>query len=207
MKPPKTKGTREPIKEGAQIAICSMIAEIGTQVVPKYKCPGEFEEKYQVRISFDFPKDRIEFTDDNDQTTSKPKRKTPFAFNFSYHKKSKLGIMLNTWTGSLPNNDFDLLEMLGKPAIVTIGHKDGGEGKVYDEIVSVTQLIDGMEVPTAENAPIGYAMSRDFKNIPDGLPDFIVEEIQKSKEWEMMADATAKIENVAGTTMDDDCPF
>ena len=216
--PPKQSVSRKPIKAGVNLAVCTAIIEIGTQVVPKYQCPGEVDEKYQVMLTFDFPKDRIDI-EENGKMVSRPKRKTPFPYTFSYHKKSKLGGMLTTWIGSTPKNDFDLFQMLGKPAMITIGHDHGDEGQLYDNIVAVTQLMDGMDAPKAECDLVRYSMSENGRNIPDGVPDWIAAKIKESKEWGMLSDAASKMDTQtrqddpiiepepSGYGVDDDIPF
>ena len=209
MKPPKPKSTREPLSAKVHLAVCTAVIEIGTQEKPKFKCPGETEWKPQVILSFDFPGERYEMEVDGEMK-SFPKNKTPFACTFSYHKKSKLGMLLQTWIGYLPDYDYDLFEVLGKPAMVTIGHSPGKEGAVYDDIVAVTQLIDGIAPPKAERDVLRYSLQEDGKNIPSCMPEWIVEKIHKAKEWssiEKVAELAENQTNVAGTLADDDIPF
>ena len=186
MIPPKQKSDRELIPAGPQIAICSMIVDLGKQEVQKYMCPGQFDHKYKVSISWDFPKHRIQIEKEDGTKLDLPRRKSN-TYTFSYGKKSNLGKMLKSWTGSLPASDFDLSEMLGKPALVTIAHEKGKDGEtVYDNISAVTPMMDGMEAPVAENPLVSYEIHRDKMDIPDGVPNWLIEKIQSSVDWQIL---------------------
>ena len=198
MKPPKATGTREPIPAGSHLAVCTMIAEVGTHSVTN---SYGTKDKYQVVLSFDFPDQRIDIEKDG-VTKNLPRRKSK-KVTFSYHEKSTLGIWLSGWNGERPNRDFDLSSMLGKNAMITIIHSDW-EGTTYDNIQTISALPARMEGAKAENDLVSFSFAENGVIIPTNVPEWVAEEIKKSKEWAMVKNAGEKLN---GTAVDEDIPF
>ena len=206
--PPKPKITRELLPAKTHLGVLVMVAEIGT-VETEWK--GEKKYPYKVLLSFDFPKQRMDYEKDG-VTKNVPRRKTS-RVTFSYHEKSTLGQWLKNWIGEAPSNDFDLFSLLGTSAMITISHDAGKDGTVWDNISNVTQLIDGIEPIAAECDLMRYSFIEHKMDIPDNIPDWVVEKIQESPEWEKLARYSGKQEpdptepdDLSGLE-DDDIPF
>ena len=177
LKPPKPKRTL--IEAGSHLAVCTMIADIGSH---ESEFQGRTKVNYEVVMMFEFPDLRNEIEKDG-KKISYPKRKTE-KYTFSYHEKSNLGKIMKSWLGRLPDADFDLFEMLGKNAMVTIIHEESKSGTSYDKIATITQLPARISPAEPEGKLIRYSMQEDKQDFPEHLPDWIKNEVMSSKEWE-----------------------
>lgn len=178
-KPPKPKRTL--IESGTHLAVCTMIAEVGTHT-KTYK--GQDKDNYQVAITFEFPDLRVQGEKDGKKFDF-PQRKS-CVYTFSYHEKSNLGGIMTSWVGKKITNDFDLFEMLGKNAMITITHDTGSNDVIYDNISAVTQLPARITPVKAEGELIRYSFQENLKNVPEKMPKWILELIQSSPEWKFL---------------------
>lgn len=169
------KSQRELIPEGIQQAICYGVVDMGTQ-------DGGFGPKPEMRIFWEFPAIRM-LKDKDGNDIDKP-RVINQSYNPSLHPKSNLGMHLTSWRGKSFTEDdvknFDFFSVIGLSCQLTIIHKKAASGSMYDKIISVV----GPAVPKdTENPHMRYAIEEHGKNIPEGLYDFLKDDIKKSPEY------------------------
>jgi len=180
----RTEKKREykPVPEGAHVARCYRLVDIGLQDNP-------FDDKIHNKIilGFEFPKILME--------DGKPMTADYFPhLTLSFSELSNLHDILLSWVGNkvMMSERFDLLDLLGKPATVTVAHKSNKKDptRVYGNIVSVTGLIDGVDCPPLMNDIQKFALS-EF-NAPethdqsqkefDALPEWIQKKVNFNRE-------------------------
>lgn len=119
---PKTKFEVAP--EGTHNAICVRFVDMGTQ---KQTFKGEEKESRICRIYFDLV----------DEKTATGNNMCVFQkYTYSPSANGNLMKMLKGWL-KIKSPDFDMDEVLGKPALVTITHSESGE---YANITAVVDV-------------------------------------------------------------------
>jgi hypothetical protein len=149
----KASQSREytPISEGTHIVIFSGIVDLGPQLPP----PGPFPKPptHQLCLIHEFPNERIDV-----DGVSKPARKYTI-LTASMNSKAQLRKWIESLVGKLNDElaeQFNVFDLVGRACLATIQHKEGKNGKVFDNIVSVSPLMKGMEPPKMESDPIIY---------------------------------------------------
>lgn len=153
---------------GSYAAVCTQIIGVGLQ-------PSDFGYKERIKLRFEVPSERTEWELDG------VKHEGPMiiwgTYTASLSKKANLRKDLEAWRGRefTPEElaGFDLDKILGKPCLISVVHKDAGNGKVYANISSIGQLPKGMPAPKAE----GDLLSFDIRNHTDAqfnaLPEWL----------------------------------
>ena len=77
---------------------------------------------------------------------------------------------------------FDISVVLGKPCILNVIHKTGGDGKVRARIDSVGPLMKGLPVPALEGEMILYDGDQESSPVWDKLRPWMHEAIKRQKE-------------------------
>jgi hypothetical protein len=141
----KGGGQRQLPPAGTHIARCFSIIDIGTQ---NDSFQGKPKVARKVRIGFELPNEQAVFAEE--------RGKKPFTiskeFTLSLHEKAGLRKTLEAWRGRAftPQelDKFDLANLLGAPAMVTIGHerRKDGDGS-FAKLLAVTSLPKGMPAP------------------------------------------------------------
>lgn len=134
----------EPIENGTHVATCVQMIHIGT-------LEDEFDGKPviadKVRITFELPNELVKFKDDEPELP----RFISKEFTLSMNEKSSLRKFLNSWRGVPFSEDeakkFDITKLLGLPVMLSITTKTSKTGKSYNDILSASALIKGMEKP------------------------------------------------------------
>lgn len=120
-------------------------------------------------------------------------------YTLSFHEMSSLRQLAETLRGEkyLPNADIDYLKMLGSAdgkippvcALVTIKHKDRGEGKRKVAQISNIGPVPKARRPaifTPQRKPISWELGGDLKTLPDWLPFYfghpLADEISQCEE-------------------------
>lgn len=126
----------------------------------------------------------------------------------SLSEKANLRKDLESWRGQ-PFEvkellGFDLMNVLGKPCILSIVHNEDGKAKV----ASVAKVMKGMECPPAVNSPDAFWIDEwdqaKFDSFSDGIKKLILES-DECKANGKPAPSVAKRE--AQSDLDDDIPF
>ena len=162
--------TFEQIPPGTHFGVCTGIFDLGTSHDGLYN-----KDVRRVLIVWEIP--------DHEG-------KTLAAFySFSLNNGSKLREHLDSWRGPLSPEEakkLDLFSMLDEPAALTVIHKPNREGELRARVESVGPLPDGIEPPRRRGPLLSFSFMDDDPEVPEETPDWIVNLIQKSDEWEAL---------------------
>ncbi|MDD5328284.1 MAG: hypothetical protein PHY02_10820 [Phycisphaerae bacterium] len=169
-------------------AICYLLIDIGTQHSELYD-----KDIPQVIIGWEIPELRIDVEREGQQVNLP--RVISKTYTNSLHEKSTLTTHLVSWRGREFTKEeydaFDLRNILGKNCLLTVTNALSSKGKTVAKIASVSKLVKGMTlIAKPENPVISFDMNEDgVTNIPEGLPDWIKEQIKKSIEYQAVQHA------------------
>ena len=130
-----------PVPAGTHLGICTTLVRLGKQP------DSRFEPKDKVYIRWELPEQTITWRDKNGGDHSGPMTlgKT---YTESLAPKSNLRAHLETWRGrgftDEELNGFDLTDILGKPCMLGVVHREGGE-RVYADVKTVSQAPAGVD--------------------------------------------------------------
>ena len=188
-------GGYELIPAGDHKGVLYMYAEV-VHHMESYKDEPE-RKVWPIFFFWEFP----ELRTDDDRPMSMMKR-----YNFSMHEKSSLRADLQFWRGKKYKEeelkDFDLDNLLGRPAIITVEHyakQDGSEGA---KITSLEKPEDGLDVVPTHNKTQSFVLreylkewqtddngnslsdtgSKEMCDILEDLPEFVANLIDTSME-------------------------
>jgi hypothetical protein len=197
---------RELIPVGTYLARCYSIIHYGSIKSKKFKSE-EFEYKDQLEFTFEIP----ELTKVFNQDRGPQPLVKGLKFNFSMSKyKDRNGVLkvaklretVETWLKRPLDEEeataFDLKYFLGQPCVITIIHKPASNGKVYDDIGSISPMMNGMVCPDLINKLIDFDMNpNDFDQMTfDSLHNWQKTIIESSQEYQQMlrGDGSADME-------------
>jgi hypothetical protein len=189
-------GDFQPAPSGTFAAHCIRLIDLGTH-------HGEYQGKptarNQVFIEFELP---TELMDDG-----RPYTVGRF-FTNSLSEKSNLRPLLESWRGKAFTIEelmkFDLENILGAPALITIVH-ESKDGKTKAKIAGVAKLPKGFECPPKTVKPQAFWIEEWNSEIFDGLSDFFQDMIKKSDEYKERM--TPQTPGTHPDPLDDDIPF
>lgn len=189
----QSNGDFKPIDVGVHRAVSYLMIDLGLQG------GGKFEPAYKLALGFQLPDN---LSDKGDPLTIVQ------TYTCSMNKKANLRKLIESWFGkAFPTeeaaNEFDLKNLLGRPAFVNVTHTERG-GKVYANISTITSIPASVEKPVLRGEPIFYSESMDpaerskaYARLPEWL---------RKKVDDQLRPPTAAAE--AGSTVeDDDIPF
>lgn len=119
--------------------------------------------------------------------------------------KARLRKFLKSWIGADPGGDFDVDDMLGKPALLNLVHSKSEDGEyTYVNIGSIMPLPKSMVPLTPENETFTFD-PRDWSQINfEKLSENMREKIRTSLEYRKKFDPTpADLEHMGGTGSQD----
>lgn len=168
----------EPIPAGLHQAVCTGVYDLGTQYNEKFK-----KNIRKCLISWEFPEERIKI--EKDEKTIDVPRELSKQYTLTLSAKSGLLTDLVSWRGRpfTPEElkGFNLHQLLGVNALIQVIHTEK-DGRTYANIKSITPLYKNMVKKEAEN-PLNFFSFNDNNSIPETTPQWIVEIIKKSVEW------------------------
>lgn len=201
----KGGGERQLPPAGTHLARCYSIIDIGTQ---HDTFQGKPKTARKVRISFELPNEQAVFAEE--------RGKEPFTiskeFTLSLHEKAGLRKTLEAWRGraftATELDKFDLANLIGAPAMITINHEKRKDGDgMFAKLIAVATLMKGQQMPPAILDPIEYSVHMGRNEIFEALPDWLKEKIAKCAEWTKPAPAEVGPTPGADTPEEDDVPF
>jgi hypothetical protein len=197
-------GDFKSLPPGTHLAICNLIADLGMQPgSAMYPTP-----KHQVFIRFEVPAERVQYEKDGKKLDG------PIVigqtFTASMNEKANLRKQLESWLGKAFTDDeaesFDVSTILGKPAMLSVIENRKGD-KTYTNIVSISGIPKGVQVPRAENDLLYFAADDTacFAKLPEWLQKKINGQIKEEREPEYQRGVSNDFEGQGIT--DDDIPF
>jgi hypothetical protein len=206
------EGSFTPVPPGMHLARCYRIVDLGTQ---KSEWQGDVKHLHKVMLQFE-----VHGEDESGKplVTSKGEPMTISKnYTLSLGEKAALRKDLQTWRGrdftAEELRGFELKNILGAWAMLSVAKSAGSNGKEYTNIMSVNPVMAAVKkagLPEGFNK-IGlfYIDSPDMEMF-DTFSKNLKEKIQSSPEWQSRATYDAKHKPNSGSGFDDladDIPF
>jgi len=191
MKAPKPKSNAPKIlvPAGTHLGVLYSIIDLGTQIT---EFNGEKKPKRRIRLTWELPKKRAEF-----DGRSKPlvvSREMGFSMFSSASLRKVTEAIIGKSLSDQEANDFDVSKLVAGGCLVSIAHTKGQDGNTYAGISSIAPLMDGMEVPDAENPVVVFSLDDDAKTVEKAFacfPSWLQEKISKSPEGAALSSSSA----------------
>ncbi|KAA5547010.1 hypothetical protein FYK55_00910 [Roseiconus nitratireducens] len=191
MKMPKPDGgDYEPCPAGNQLAVCARLIDLGTQSTTY---AGKPKRQRKLYIEFQVPGERT--ADDQ-----------PFVvgnrYTFSSSERATLRQHLESWRGRRFTNeeieDFDLRNILNKPACLSIVHNERG-GNLYADIAHFSGIPKGTSGPALEGPTTYLSLDpEDFDpEVFEALSDRLKETIAASPEYQALTSGATTSQSAA----------
>lgn len=162
------------LEAGSYPARCFAVIDLGLQ---KSSYNGQEQEKDQIMLMFEIPDELIEIDEEI------MPRRLWLVYTKSIHEKSNLRRDLIAWRGrdftEEELNDFDIVNLIGAPCMLSISKKERG-GNVYNDIESISKLMKGVEI---DNITQNWHFSMDDMNTWPCFvyfPDWLQQRINRS---------------------------
>lgn len=197
-------GDFSPTPQGTHLAICNMVVDLGKQ---KGEYQGVPNIKHKVYVRWELPHERLTWTD-RDGVEKEGPRVVSKTYTLSLHENSAMRADLVGWRGRNFTAEeevaFDVANLLAKPCMVTVVHKQTGE-KTFANVTAVSGVPKGIDKPTkTECDPILY--DPDNVGTWDNLPEWLQKKID-----EQVTDKPNGSQGAANqpfdSDLDDDIPF
>jgi len=119
------------------------------------------------------------------------------------HEKATLRKFIEGWRGAKFKDEelaeFDIAKLIGRACMVQVSHRRANNGNTYADVIAVTSLPKGMQVPPAVNAPLIYSPEghdqATYERLSPWLKKLLGERIQDAESGD------------AGPVFDDEVPF
>lgn len=201
-------GDYTPTPEGTHFAVCDMVVDLGKQ---RTTYMGDTTIKHQVYIRWQIPAERIEWTD-GDNVKHEGPMVIGKTYTASLNEKANLRKDLQAWRGRAFTEDelmkFDIANLLGASATVTVTHKPREGGGVYANVTSIGGLPKGSAKITVEGDPILFG--DEDEDAYDRLPKWLRDKIDAQIDEQEAEDRSPPPREYAGAfdpDLDDDVPF
>lgn len=191
-----------PPPAGTHLAVCYRFVDLGTQETNFTDAAGNKKHSRKVLLGWELPDELME----NGKPFIVQQR-----YTWSMSDKANLRKDLESWRGkAFEEKDFgtfNIKNVLGKPCVLTIVHKDEG-GKVYANIAAVGKPMKGMASPHPIN-PVQYFSLEEFDStvyatLSQGLQGVIA----KSPEFQKLTSGHSdEPEERPGDDFGQDIPF
>jgi hypothetical protein len=177
-------GDFKPIEAGTHHAICIGVIDMGTHFNEIY---NNFSHK--VLLMWELPEyeDRITIEKEGEPTIDLP-RVVSKQYTLSLHEKANLRKDLEAWRGKSFTSDelqgFNVGKLLEANCILNIIHVHKND-KTYANIATIMPLMKGMGKREPERRTVIFEFPDDGGQveIPEDVPEWIVNIIKKSQEW------------------------
>lgn len=174
------------VPPGNHLGRCYRIIDLGTQ---KSEFQGDVKLRREVEISWE-----LHGTDeDGTPLTTEDGRPLSISrtYTLSWSENSNLRKNLQSWRGK-PWTDkevsrFDLKNILGQWAMITVVHRPSKTGRVYanvDNLAPVPSMIKQAGLPEGHNEPKLFKLAEPDWELYDSLPQFKQEKIALSPEYQ-----------------------
>ena len=184
-------GDFKPCPEGNHGARLYALVDLGLH---EKTWQGETKMKHLVHLGWELPDEPME--DGRPFTISA-------RLTYSMHEKATLRKFIEGWRGSKLTDeesvDFDLTKLIGRACMVQVAHRKAANGNTYADVIAVTSLPKGMQVPPAVNEPLVYSPEyhnqATYERLSAWLKKLLSERIQDAES------------SGTGPALDDEIPF
>lgn len=168
-----------PLPGGTYMGVCIAVVDLGEQY-DQYNKQKQGKYVDQCMFIFEIPAERVDVDGE-----SKPRWISSKRMSQSLNEKSNLYALLESWRG-VPlgdANEFDLPEMLGRPAMLTITLKERKDGTPCNQLTTVTGLPKGIPAPQPESELICFDADEPDAEALSKLPEWVQDIIAKSTQF------------------------
>ena len=203
-----------PLDGGTYMSVCVGVIDLGEQYrqFDKQK-QGKYAE--ECMFIFEIPSERVQ-VDGGD----KPRWLSSKRYTVSLHERSALYQMLTSWRGKAlsdaeldPAGDgFDLMQMAGQGAMLSVSVAEKDDGSLKNKIEAVTGFPKGIAPPQPESEILVFDADDPDMEVFGKLPEWIQDVIRKSTQFadnapdekvDIPPDQETKAEESAG----EECPI
>jgi len=199
-----------PVPPGMHLARCYRIVDLGTQ---KSEWQGEVKHLHKVMLQFE-----VHGEDENGRplVTNKGEPMTISKnYTLSLGEKAALRKDLQTWRGKDFTPDelrgFELKNILGHWAMLSVAKSAGSNGKEYTNIMTVNPVMAAVKkagLPDGFNKIGLFYIDSPDMDMFETFGKSLKEKIQSSPEWQSRSAYAAKPKSGSGfDDMEDDVPF
>jgi len=195
--------------EGAHIAVCYRVIDLGTQ---ETTFKGQPTRKHQILIQWELPDERM-----NDGRPFSIGKK----YTYSSSQKSNLRKDLESWRGKKFEDwelgEFDIGKLIGAGCMLNVVH-DERQDNTYANIATIMRLPKGTATPSLKNERLCFSLSdRPFDRVGyESLSERLREVIAKAPEYRAAVEGRDPNDNepplasesdYATRYLDDEIPF
>ena len=203
-----------PLDGGTYMSVCVGVIDLGEQYrqFDKQK-QGKYAE--ECMFIFEIPSERVQVDGED-----KPRWLSSKRYTVSLHERSALYQMLTSWRGKAlsdaeldPEGDgFDLMQMAGQGAMLSVSVVEKDDGSRHNKIEAVTGFPKGIPVPKTESEILVFDADDPNMEVFGKLPEWIQDIIRKSTQFadnapdekvDIPPDQEAQAEEAAG----EECPI
>ena len=171
--------------------ICYSVIDIGTHHSDLYD-----KDIPQVIITWELPDLRIDIEKEGKKVNLP--RAISKTYTNSLGEQATLYAHLVGWRGAeftqKELDAFDLKTILTKNCLLTVANSLNQKGKTVAKVTAVSKLMKGIKAKQPENKIISFDMNDGITNIPEGLPDWVKEQIKTSIEYKAVMHAKSSPE-------------
>ena len=187
------------LEAGSYAAVCSQIIGLGPQETP-------WGNQEKIKMRFEVPSERVEFERDGEKINAPAIIWATYTSSLS--SKANLRHDLESWRGrpftAEELKGFDLDNILGKPCMISVIHREGKNGRTYANIAGISKLPKGMDAPEPEGDLVSFDPRKHSEAQFDALPEWLQALVTAGKE--LMKETTQTTETPPDF-QDDDIPF
>lgn len=203
-----------PLDGGTYMSVCVGVIDLGEQYrqFDKQK-QGKYAE--ECMFIFEIPSERVQVDEED-----KPRWLSSKRYTVSLHERSALYQMLTSWRGKAlsdaeldPAGDgFDLMQMAGQGAMLSVSVAEKDDGSLKNKIEAVTGFPKGIAPPQPESEILVFDADDPDMEVFGKLPEWIQDVIRKSTQFadnapdekvDIPPDQEAQAEETAG----EECPI
>ena len=203
-----------PLDGGTYMSVCVGVIDLGEQYrqFDKQK-QGKYAE--ECMFIFEIPSERVQVDGED-----KPRWLSSKQYTVSLHERSALYQMLTSWRGKAlsdaeldPAGDgFDLMQMAGQGAMLSVSVAEKDDGSLKNKIEAVTGFPKGIAPPQPESEILVFDADDPDMEVFGKLPEWIQDVIRKSTQFadnapdekvDIPPDQETKAEESAG----EECPI
>lgn len=198
----KRESSVTPVPEGTHFARCVQMIDLGEQYSERY---DKWSPKVMIR--WELPNERYI----NEEKELNEPRMLGATYTKSLSENANLLKMLEGWRGKKFTDEelrgFNLSVLIGLPCMVTVTHAQSN-GSTYANVNSVAALPKGLEMPPQETESIIFDLDEfDALEHIDRFPEFIRNQIKKSREWQTLHGAAGDLSPEDDGCYGEDMPF
>ena len=174
-----------PLDGGTYMSVCVGVIDLGEQYrqFDKQK-QGKYAE--ECMFIFEIPSERVQVDEED-----KPRWLSSKRYTVSLHERSALYQMLTSWRGKAlsdaeldPAGDgFDLMQMAGQGAMLSVSVAEKDDGSLKNKIEAVTGFPKGIAPPQPESEILVFDADDPDMEVFGKLPEWIQDVIRKSTQF------------------------